>query len=392
LRNAWQRYRILKRCASGDRATWIEDLATARAAEGKVSVASEIKNIKLREAQRRDARLIKSMKGDLSRTGLSLLRINNSQDWIEVTEKKDMEMALLRELQHRFNQAKETPFSTNPLLEAVGPLGTSDGATQILNGTFTPPENCDLWARKLIPHLQYAFPPIPFPMEHLPSHHSVGWKKVRERTSAGISGLTIPQLKAHLFDEHIVQVDAIFARIPYRWGFSPSQWRKGIDVMLEKKKGIYNIDKLRAILLYEADFNQNNKKLGRQMLATAEQFDAIAPEQFGSRKFLSAVDQSLNKALTFDLWRQHRTSAALCLNDAKGCYDRIVHNVASLCMQHVRVPQDHYLYVWDDPETTTPRTNSIRRFEKVFCSKYRQGADPRSGPRQWSGATNLGTC
>jgi hypothetical protein len=90
-------------------------------------VASEIKNIKLREAQLRDARLIKSMKGDLSRTGLSLLRINDGQDWIEVTEKKDMEMALLRELQHCFNQAKETPFSTNPLMEAVGPLGTSDG-------------------------------------------------------------------------------------------------------------------------------------------------------------------------------------------------------------------------------------------------------------------------
>jgi hypothetical protein len=76
------------------------------------------------------------------------------------------------------------------------------------------------------------------------------------------------------------------------------------------------------------------------MLATAELNDAIAPEQFGSRKFLSAVDQSLNKALIFDLWRQHRTCAALCSNDAKGYYDRIVHNVASLCMQRVRVPKE----------------------------------------------------
>jgi hypothetical protein len=74
--------------------------------------------------------------------------------------------------------------------------------------------------------------------------------------------LTIPQLKAQLLDEYIIQVDSSFARIPYQWGFSPSRWRKGIDVMLEKKKGVYNIDKLRAILLYEADFNQNNKKLG----------------------------------------------------------------------------------------------------------------------------------
>jgi hypothetical protein len=139
-------------------------------------------------------------------------------------------------------------------------------------------------------------------MMHSENQHIEGWQKVQERTSAGISGLTIPQMKAHLRDEHNVQVDTIFARIPYHYGFSPDRWRIGIDVMLEKKKGVYNIDKLRAILLYEADFNQNNKKLGRQMLAMAEQFDAIAPEQFGSRKFLSAVDQSLNKVLTFDLW------------------------------------------------------------------------------------------
>jgi hypothetical protein len=92
--------------------------------------------------------------------------------------------------------------------------------------------------------------------------------------------------------------------------------------------------------LYEADFNQNNKKLGRDVLALAEEFNAIAPEQFGIRKFLSAVDQSLNKALTFDIWRQNRTCAALCSNDAKGCYNHIVHNVASLCMQRVRVPKE----------------------------------------------------
>jgi hypothetical protein len=177
-------------------------------------------------------------------------------------------------------------------------------------------------------------------MEHSENDHSTGWKKVRERTSAGISGLTIPQMKAHLLHAHNVQVDTIFARLPYQWGFSPERWRKGVDVMLEKKKGVYNIDKLRAILLYEADFNQNNKKLGRQMLAMAERFDALAPEQFGSRKFLSAVDQSLNKALIFDLWRMSRSPAALYSNDANGCYDRIVHNVASLCMQRVRVPRE----------------------------------------------------
>jgi hypothetical protein len=317
LRNAWQSYRILKKRATGDRATWIEELAMARASEGKTSVAVEIKNLLLRETQRRDSRIIKAANADQQRIGLSMIKIPHDHTWVEVTEKGEMENALLKELRQRFNQAIKTPFCASPLLDAVGPLGISEEAQHILDGTYHIPENCDPWAAKLIPHLSYAFPHKDFPMNHSLHDHKAGWQKVRERTSAGISGLTIPQMKAHLQDEYNTNVDIIFARIPYQNGFSPARWRKGIDVMLEKKKGVSNIDKLRAILLYEADFNQNNKKLGRDMLAMAEEFNAIAPEQFGSRKFLSAVDQSLNKALTFDIWRQNRTSAALCSNDAK---------------------------------------------------------------------------
>ena len=66
----------------------------------------------------------------------------------------------------------------------------------------------------------------------------------------------------------------------------------------------------------------------------------LAQEQFGSRKTLSSVDQSLNKRLTFDLMRQLKRPGALCSNDAKSCYDRVVHSIASICMQHVGVPQE----------------------------------------------------
>jgi hypothetical protein len=61
------------------------------------------------------------------------------------------------------------------------------------------------------------------------------------------------------------------AHIPYASEYSPERWQKGINVMLEKKKGNFRVDKLRAILLYEANFNRNNKKLGRDVMYTAEQ-------------------------------------------------------------------------------------------------------------------------
>jgi hypothetical protein len=69
----------------------------------------------------------------------------------------------------------------------------------------------------------------------------------------------------------------------------------------------------------EADFNQNNKRLGCQAMYLAEKYNAIAVEQFGCRKRMSAIDQSLNKALTFDLWRQFRTPGAICSSDLCSC-------------------------------------------------------------------------
>lgn len=102
-------------------------------------MASGKKNIKLREAQHCDARLIKSMSEDTTRTGLSILMINNGNDWIKVTKKKIWKRLFSKNYNNFFNQAKETPFCLNPLLEAVGPLGISDAAQQILIGTFTLP-------------------------------------------------------------------------------------------------------------------------------------------------------------------------------------------------------------------------------------------------------------
>ena len=44
-----------------------------------------------------------------------------------------------------------------------------------------------------------------------------------------------------------------------RTGVPPERWSYGLTVMLEKVAGIALVNKLRAILLMEADFNFHNK-------------------------------------------------------------------------------------------------------------------------------------
>jgi len=135
-----------------------------------------------------------------------------------------------------------------------------------------------------------------------------------------------------MFNPEILLVNAKLADIPLQTGFSLAHWRKGLNVMLEKVSGNVNMEKLHIILLFEADFNYNNKWLGRVIMFNAESTGMMANEQYGSCKHKSAIVQCLNKTFFYDLVRFQQQPAALCSNDAKSCYDRIVLLVAALCM------------------------------------------------------------
>ena len=118
---------------------------------------------------------------------------------------------------------------------------------------------------------------------------------------------------------------------------TPLRWRNATDVMILKKSGLYNVDKLRTIVLYEADFNHNNKFLGRSMMKYAAPRNLIAKEQYSIPK-KKAIDHVLNRRLTFDLARYQKSSLAITSCDLKSCYDRIVHVPAILAMHRLGTP------------------------------------------------------
>jgi hypothetical protein len=70
----------------------------------------------------------------------------------------------------------------------------------------------------------------------------------------------------------------------------------------------------------------------------------MAWEKFGSREGKKAIGQALNKVLSFYLIRQAQVDAAMCSNDAKSCYDREVHSITSILMQHQNVPASLCIY------------------------------------------------
>jgi hypothetical protein len=85
---------------------------------------------------------------------------------------------------------------------------------------------------------------------------------------------------------------------------------------------------------------------------------------------MSAVDQSLNKTLTFDIWHQLRQQGALCSNDAKACYDRIAHNCASLSMQRVGTQPEPIVSMFTTIQKLkqAPLTHRFQRIKNQFYS------------------------
>jgi hypothetical protein len=75
------------------------------------------------------------------------------------------------------------------------------------------------------------------------------------------------------------------------------------------------------------------------MMRNAKIHRTLAPEQFGSRKNLQAIDLAVNKVLTNDILCQLKSPGAICANNAKSCYDLIVHPSAVLAMRRQGVPE-----------------------------------------------------
>jgi hypothetical protein len=92
-----------------------------------------------------------------------------------------------------------------------------------------------------------------------PDDFKLFWRKVNELTSSSMSGIHYRHYKAAIQDELISEVLALQLTVVARSGIPPENWSVGLQVMLEKIAGVCLVDKLRAIQLYEADFNCYNQ-------------------------------------------------------------------------------------------------------------------------------------
>jgi hypothetical protein len=291
-------------------------------------------------------------------------------------------------IKNKYHQTENyCPFLKEPLLSDFGQYGEGPGTEQVLNGNYTCHESIDEYTKDYIRLCKRS-------NKHTKLGRSAeefkqGWKKIDEKTSS--RHLQFGHFKAACKNESNILMHYVLAEIPFRSGYSPARWKNATNVMILKKSGVFDVNKLRTIVLFEADFNQNNKHFGRSMMKHAVDQGSIATEQY-SVPGKKCIDHVVNQRLIFYIIRYQKSSFAMTSCDLKSCYDRVAHSPAALAMQSYGIPinpiESMFSTIQDIKYVTrTVFGDSEKRFggqEEFLFKPQGLGQGNGAGPSTWS--------
>jgi hypothetical protein len=225
LKSAYQEYYKIKSNAKELRQTALENLAEAIAASGNITQEKTLKALREREAQRNHARKIRYLRGKIDTGSTTMVTTQNAQgNKIELTNKQEMEKAILVSNKKKFLQSALTPFYQSPLKDEFSFKGLSLASQAVLAGIYD--SNHDIDQRILDVFAQWQMPAAvrelgPLKMEMSVDSYVRYWKKARENTSCFPSALSFATMKAGAFNPQIATIDCMMTRIPLVVGFAP---------------------------------------------------------------------------------------------------------------------------------------------------------------------------
>lgn len=337
-----------------------ERLAHAIASEKNIKQSSAYRALINREETREMHRRIRWMRNKyqgLSTSGVLITTGKAHKSF--VSDKDTLEKVIIQENERKFHQTEgQCPLTEGQLLHDIGLCATGPSVPDILSGSYKFPSGTTKSTRAF---LQACSRPQDFnlpSLDHLSfQHYKKSWNIARESTGSG--KVHFGHWKAGILDDVIGTLQWRMTILPSKHGFSPRIWQQATDVMILKKAGVLDLEKLRTIVLYEADYNFFNTCIGRQVMDNAIHNGYMADEQY-AKPGVSAQDQCLTRRLIFDFVRFTRQSLAMASSDLKSCYDRIVHSAASLAMQKCGI----------QPNTVKVMFDTIQKCEHTIRTAY----------------------
>jgi hypothetical protein len=256
------------------------------------------------ECSRETSRFIRRLLGKTQGGSVAKVEVVNAQgNNMTLENQADVEAAIMANNEARFRLTEDTPMMNQDFVADLGYLGCTVNAERILEGTYECPDGTDDFTRIFVDNMKRRTEPGPGISGTLTKEdYKRYWKKAREKTSSSYSGTHFGHYISAVDDDYLAETHALLIELAYSTGFSLPRWQVGLSAMLEKEKGVIRVDKLRAILLMEADFNFANKTIhGHWMMAHAEATGQIPEECFGSRNGHDAQELGTTCRLAINL-------------------------------------------------------------------------------------------
>jgi len=320
----------------------LEDLIQAAAITQDKRRKRLITCLKRAEELRHCYSLVRSITKPRQQGGLSHVNIPKETtppappQWDAIYDPQELERLVLKQHQTHFSQANGTIFTINPLRSLIDDECTSPFAQQVLQGTVDiESQPIDTHTKTLLKHLKKKTEPDENPTHKIdPEAIIQGFKLWPERTSTSPSGRHLGIYKS--LAKHFPPPTDPKAPTPPT---PPDPIQGGTDILKlmihmmdlaiththtydRWRTGNPQIDRLRTIHLYEADYNLLLKWFSSQgFIIRSEKAQHITDNQGGGHPGRSAMDLALTKVLSYKAAETLHLRVIIVDNDAMACFD-----------------------------------------------------------------------
>jgi len=294
--------------------------------------------------------------------GLAYITVpDNNGDPQPLVDQQDVESTLLEYSRNHFAQAEGSPFTVDPINRLLQYDGLTPYGDRITQGQLPQLHVFDEPTRAILQNLKRKVPAAMSPVTTLDYNTLLkGIQKWPERTTTSPSGRHLGIYKAlgkHVVDQNKRPADKgapepengpiqegrdvlylVFdlMTLALRHNYPLKRWRKVWTIFIEKELGNPDINRLRCIMIFEADWQLFLKYFSSYgFLPKTEAAGQLVQAQGGSRKGRSAIDQATQQVVETEITHlQQQTTMDLYL-DLRMCFDLMVeacHNLA--CRRH----------------------------------------------------------
>ena len=164
------------------------------------------------------------------------------------------------------------------------------------------------------------------------------WQSSNEAISSSYSRGHRGHYKAASYSRDLSALQAAKLSACAKKGVPLARWGVGLTVLLEKTRRNNLINKMRAICLFEADFNWLNQLIyARRMMNSALGKNLIPLECF-AKKGSNCVNAVMTKIMYCNESRTHHHPMIVLGNNFADCYDRVALPIASVALQSLGIP------------------------------------------------------